>query len=55
MARTLDRPLYIPIGGIESGEIFLEGRFELTDSVIWVRIDELFREENDNTSDSGGD
>ena len=54
-AGTLDRPLNIPIGGIMSGEVVLEGRLELNESIVGVRTDELFGEENDDTGDSGGE
>jgi len=52
---TLDRLLSIPIGGIMSGEIVLEGPLELKKSMLRVITDELFGEENDDTGDSGGD
>ena len=52
---TVDRPLNIPIGGIISGEIVLEGRLELNESIVRVGTNELFGEENDDTGDSGGE
>lgn len=53
--RTPDRLLDIPIGGIMSSEIVLEGALELNDSIVRVRTDELFGEENGDTGDSGGE
>jgi hypothetical protein len=38
-----------------SGEIVLEGQLEFNESIVRVRTDELFGEENDNTGDSGGE
>ena len=38
-----------------SGEIVLEGQLELNEGGVWVRTDELFGEEDDDTGDSGGD
>lgn len=38
-----------------SGEVVLEGRLELNESIVGVRTDELFGEENDDTGDSGGE
>jgi hypothetical protein len=54
-AGTFDRPLNIPIGGIMSGEVVLEGQLEVDESIFRVRADELLSEENDNTGDSGGE
>jgi hypothetical protein len=53
--RTLYRLLNVPIGGIMSGESVLEGRLELNESIVRVRTDELFGEENDDTCDGGGE
>ena len=53
--RTLDRPLNIPIGGIMSGEVVLEGPLELKESIVRVRTDELFGEKDDDAGDSGGE
>ena len=38
-----------------SGETVLEGRLELNESVVRVRTDELFCEENDDAGDSCGE
>ena len=38
-----------------SGEVVLEGPLELSESIVRVRTDELFGEENSDTGDSGGE